>query len=1011
MFATIVKKIFGSKSERDVKRLRPLVAKINALEESYQSLTEEQLKAKTQEFKDRYAKGESLDSMMCEAFAVVKNACRRMVGRTYQVCGHDLVWDMIPFDVQIIGGIVLHQGKIAEMATGEGKTLVATMPLYLNALSGHNCQLVTVNDYLALRDSQWVGRVFEYLGLTVGCIQNSMHSAQRKAQYACDITYGTNSEFGFDYLRDMGMATSKEQLVQRDYYYVIVDEVDSILIDEARTPLIISGPVNVSTHQFDKLQPLVAALYRKQGALCDRLLREAKDVIDRRDEGKATDEEFDGAIRKLLQVKFGMPRHKMLARILEDADILKKLEKYESFVRSDQNRGMLQEVQEDLYFSMDEKQHEADLTERGRNTISPNDPDAFVLPDLLNSLHDIDNDPKTDYQTKLQRHRAFQEAFAEKSERLQNISQLLRAYCLFEKDVDYVVMEGKVLIVDEHTGRILPGRRFSDGLHQALEAKENVKIESETQTLATITIQNYFRMYKKLAGMTGTAETEANEFHQIYKLDVVVIPTNRPCIRKDVNDTVFKTKREKFRAIVAETEAAYKRGQPVLLGTISVEDSELVSRMLLAKNIPHNVLNAKNHARESEIIALAGRRGAITVATNMAGRGTDIKLEPGVEELGGLLVLGSSRHDSRRIDRQLRGRCGRQGDPGMSHFYVSLEDNLMRLFGSDRIVTIMEKFGMEEGEELQHPLLSRSIETAQRRVEQHHFSIRKRTLEYDDVMNKQREVIYGFRHDTLFKEDSRQAIFDIIEIEVGRHVDEAFAAATGDSKITYNRDLLLAWLNYSFPFGFFEQDLDVDLTSENAAELMVERILKKVHDMYDLKVSLEDPVALKWLERQIVLDAIDNRWQDHLRSMDELRSSIGLRAYAQKDPLVEYKREAFRLFEQLMNDIDQQIIGKVFRSATSLAAFERFVPAARQYILSHQTVDQLGSTTASAEPPAPVDAPAVAPAQASGDSEPESVTPRPAELGVPYQRDDEKVGPNDPCPCGSGKKFKKCCGK
>ncbi|MBR6240552.1 MAG: preprotein translocase subunit SecA, partial [Lentisphaeria bacterium] len=678
MFATIVKKVFGSKSARDVKRLRPLVAKINALEESYQSLTEEQLKAKTQEFKDRYAKGESLDSMMCEAFAVVKNACRRMVGRTYQVCGHDLVWDMIPFDVQIIGGIVLHQGKIAEMATGEGKTLVATMPLYLNALSGRNCQLVTVNDYLALRDSQWVGRVFEYLGLTVGCIQNSMHSAQRKAQYACDITYGTNSEFGFDYLRDMGMATDKDHLVQRDYFYVIIDEVDSILIDEARTPLIISGPVSVSTHQFDKLQPLVASLYRKQEALCTRLLQEAKAVIDRRDEGKATEEEFDEAIRKLLQVKFGMPRHKLLAHILEDADILKRLERYESFVRSDQNRGMLQEVQEDLYFSMDEKQHEADLTERGRNTVSPNDPDAFVLPDLLNALHDIDNDPSTDYRTKLMRHKAFQEAFAEKSERLQNLSQLLRAYCLFEKDVDYVVMEGKVLIVDEHTGRILPGRRFSDGLHQALEAKENVKIESETQTLATITIQNYFRMYQKLAGMTGTAETEANEFHQIYKLDVVVIPTNRPCIRKDVNDTVFKTKREKFRAIVAETEAAYKRGQPVLLGTISVEDSELVSRMLRMKNIPHNVLNAKNHARESEIIALAGRRGAITVATNMAGRGTDIKLEPGVEELGGLLVLGSSRHDSRRIDRQLRGRCGRQGDPGMSHFYVSLEDNLMR---------------------------------------------------------------------------------------------------------------------------------------------------------------------------------------------------------------------------------------------------------------------------------------------------------------------------------------------
>ena len=923
MSDTIFKKIFGSESERDVKRLRPVVATINALEESYLSLTEEQLKAKTLEFKNRYAKGESLDSMMCEAFAVVKNACRRMVGRTYNVCGHDLVWDMIPFDVQIISGIVLHQGKIAEMATGEGKTLVATMPLYLNALSGHNCQLVTVNDYLALRDSQWVGRVFEFLGLTVGCIQNTMHSAQRKAQYACDITYGTNSEFGFDYLRDMGMATSKEELVQRDYYYAIVDEVDSILIDEARTPLIISGSVS-PTHQFNKLQPLVASLYKKQESLCDRLLREAKDIIDRRVEGKASKEEIDNAIRKLLQVKFGMPRHKMLAHILEDASILKRLERYESFIRSDQACGLFQEVLGELYFSMDEKQHEADLTERGRNTIFPNDPDAFVLPDLLNSLHDIDNDPNTDHQTKLLKRRAFQETFAEKSERLQNISQLLRAYCLFEKDVDYVVMDGKVLIVDEHTGRILPGHRFSDGLHQALEAKEKVKIESETQTLATITIQNYFRMYKKLAGMTGTAETEAGEFHQIYKLDVVVVPTNRPCIRKDMKDTVFKTRRDKFRAIVSETEAAHKRGQPVLLGTISVEDSELVSRMLRMKNIPHNVLNAKNHARESEIVALAGHRGAVTVATNMAGRGTDIKLEPGVEELGGLLVLGSSRHDSRRIDRQLRGRCGRQGDPGISHFYVSLEDSLMRLYGSERIVSIMERLTTEEGKEIQHPLLSGSIEAAQRRVEQHHFSIRKRTLEYDDVMNKQREVIYGFRHDILFHEDSRQVIFDIIEIEVARHVEDAFG----------NIDQILAWLNDTFPFGFSECDLDVNREDKINKEQMIDRILKKVHDMYDLMFPPDAPVDLKYLERQIVLDAIDSCWQDHLRSMDELRDTIGLRSYAQKDPLVEYKREAFSLFEQLMNEINMQIIGKVFHATSSQDVFEP-IPSALRHIFGH----------------------------------------------------------------------------
>ncbi len=937
MFANLVKKVFGSKSARDVRRLRPLVAKINELEESYQALTEEQLRAKTQEFKERYAKGETLDSMMCEAYAVVKNACRRMQGRTYEVCGHQLVWDMVPFDVQLIGGIVLHQGKIAEMATGEGKTLVATLPLYLNAITGKNCQLVTVNDYLAKRDSEWVGRVFEFLGLTVGCIQNSMHPAERKAQYACDITYGTNSEFGFDYLRDMGMASDKEHLVQRDYYFVIIDEVDSILIDEARTPLIISGPVNESTHQFDKLQPLVADLFRRQSTLCARFLQEAKNILDHRD--TATPEEMDLAMKRLLQVKFGMPRHKQLAHILEDAEILKRLEKTESFVRSDQNRGLLQEVQGDLFFAMDEKQNEADLTERGRDAVSPNDPDAFVLPDLLNTLHDIDNDPTTDYREKLIRRKEFQDGYADKSERLQNLSQLLRAYCLFEKDVHYVVMNGKVLIVDEHTGRILPGRRFSDGLHQALEAKESVVIERETQTLATITIQNYFRMYTKLAGMTGTAETEANEFHQIYKLDVVVIPTNKPCIRKDENDCVYKTKREKFRAIVEETEAAHKRGQPVLLGTISVEDSELVSRMLQLKKIPHNVLNAKNHARESEIVALAGHRGAVTVATNMAGRGTDIKLEEGVAELGGLLVLGSSRHDSRRIDRQLRGRCGRQGDPGSSHFYVSLEDNLMRLFGSDHIVSIMERFGMEEGEELQHPLLSRSIETAQRRVEQHHFAIRKRTLEYDDVMNKQREVIYGFRRETLFSEDCRKSLFNIIEIEVGRHVDEAFALAAKDEKGAFNKGLLLAWLNLTFPIGFTENDL-TETEGEGAADKLVAQIMKRISDMYDIKVSLEDPNALKWLERQIILDAIDNKWQEHLRVMDELRSSIGLRAYAQKDPLVEYKREAFRIFEQLMNDVDQEIISKIFRSATSMAAFERFVPNARQILMQRAAMQQ-----------------------------------------------------------------------
>ncbi|MBR2434742.1 MAG: preprotein translocase subunit SecA [Lentisphaeria bacterium] len=998
MFGSLIKKIFGSKSARDVKRLRPLVAKVNRLDEEYKSLTDEQLRAKTEEFKRRIADGESLDSILCEAFAAVKNACRRMCGNTYEVCGHNLTWDMVPFDVQIIGGIVLHQGKIAEMATGEGKTLVATFPLYLNALTGKNCQLVTVNDYLARRDSEWMGNVFRFLGLTVGCIQNEMDPEERREQYACDITYGTNSEFGFDYLRDMGMAPDKDYLVQRDYYFAIVDEVDSILIDEARTPLIISGPVSVSTHQFDALKPVVADLFKRQSLLCSRLVQEAKNVLDRKDE--LPEDEVNDAVMKLLQVKMGMPKHKQLMHMLQEAELLKRLEKLEGFVRSDQNRGMLQEVQAELFFAMDERRNEADLTEKGRGIISGDDPEAFVLPDLVNSLQDIEQNEALSYEEKLQEKQKFQENYASKSERLQNISQLLRAYCLFEKDVHYVVAEGKVLIVDEHTGRILPGRRFSDGLHQALEAKEDVKIEKETQTLATITIQNYFRMYDKLAGMTGTAETEANEFHQIYKLDVVVIPTNKPCRRVDGNDCVYKTKREKFNAIVDEAEEAWRRGQPVLLGTISVDDSEVVSRMLKRRGIPHNVLNAKNHERESEIVSRAGQRCAVTVATNMAGRGTDIKLGPGVEELGGLLVLGSSRHDSRRIDRQLRGRSARQGDPGASHFYVSLEDSLMRLFGSDRIVRIMERFGMEEGEDLQHPWLNKSIETAQRRVEQHHFSIRKRTLEYDDVMNKQREVIYGFRRETLFNEDCRQAIFDIIEIELARHIEEAVHTVSSNQKgksDILNKDLLLGWLNTTFPIGFREEE--VLIAKPNGAadeEAILTSLLEKIKKSYAVKEELEDPEALKWLERRIILDAIDHLWQDHLRAMDELRDSIGLRAYAQKDPLVEYKREAFAMFDRLMTDIDQEILSHVFRSATNLASFEHFAGVnMSQQILNTESFDSIPSIEGGNMP----------------ELNPEEPQAQMPEISISFKRETPKVGPNEPCPCGSGKKFKKCCGK
>lgn len=987
MLTNILKAIFGSKSARDVKRMMPLVNRINKLEEEYQTLTDEQLKAKTQEFKDRLAKGETLDDILCEAFATVKNACRRLCGTTAVVCDHELTWDMVPFNVQIIGGIALHKKKIAEMATGEGKTLVATMPLYLNALTGKNCQLVTVNDYLAKRDSEWMGLVYKFLGLTVGCIQNEMNPEERRAQYACDITYGTNSEFGFDYLRDMGMASSKEQLVQRDHYFAIIDEVDSILIDEARTPLIISGPVANSTHQFDSLKPAIADLYNRQNLLCARLVQEAKTVLDNEN---STDEQQEEAITKLLQVKMGMPQHKKLLRVLEDPEILKRVEKAELMARSEQNRGLLQEIQSDLFFSMEERNHEADLTEKGRTLISGDDPNAFVLPDLLESLHDIDVDSKLSDAEKIQKKQEFQEQFALKSEKLHDISQLLRAYCLYEKDVHYVVQDGKVLIVDEHTGRILPGRRFSEGLHQALEAKENVTIEEETQTFATITIQNYFRLYEKLAGMTGTAETEASEFHQIYKLDVMVIPTNKPCRRVDYNDCVYKTKREKFNAILKEVEAHYKTGQPVLLGTISVEDSEILSRMLKMRNIPHNVLNAKNHARESEIVARAGEKFAVTVATNMAGRGTDIKLAPGVAELGGLYVIGSSRHDSRRIDRQLRGRSARQGDPGASRFYVSLEDNLMRIFGSDRIVKIMERFGLEEGEELQHPWLNKSIETAQRRVEQHYFSIRKRTLEYDDVMNKQREVIYGIRKEILLNDSSRDFIFDTVEDEVERRIQVAVSLCDSESKETISRGNLLGWLNTTFPIGFNDDIFffKADKTPDVAA--IKKAIVDRIIEMYKVKETYEDPEGLKWLERHIILDAIDRLWQEHLRAMDQLRAGIGLRAYAQKDPLVEYKQEAFKMFDELIQAIDQEILSNMFRSATSLAAFEQLFANLPQNLVS----GGLG----------PVE-------DISADPENPEEDQDTRDIQITFHRETPKVGRNEPCPCGSGKKFKNCCGK
>ncbi len=1015
----LLKKIIGTKNERDVRLLRPLVPRINALEAELQPLSNAALQAKTGEFKQRLAQGQTLDDLLCEAFAVVKNACRRLCGTTLQVCDRPLAWEMVPFDTQLIGGIVLHQGKIAEMATGEGKTLVATLPVYLNALTGRNVHVVTVNDYLARRDAEWMGAVYTFLGLTVGCIQNAMTPEERRVEYAKDITYGTNSEFGFDYLRDKGMATRPEEQVQRGYFYAIIDEVDSILIDEARTPLIISGPAPYSTTQYAELKPAVERLVRRQRDLCNRLVTEAKAEIDRSDE--------ETAMRKLYQVRQGMPKNKQLQHLLEEPPARRLVERIESRMLTDMNKEEARALREELFFTIDEKGNDANLTEKGCETLSPNDPDAYVLPDLATQLALLDGDHALSEEQKIEQRQKMQDEFADKSERIHAVDQLIRAYSVYERDVEYVIQENQIIIVDEFTGRLMPGRRWSDGLHQAVEAKEGVTIERETQTLATITIQNYFRMYQKLAGMTGTAETEADEFHQIYKLDVVVIPTNRPVRRVDQNDLIYKTQREKFNAIIEEIAACHTRGQPVLVGTISVETSELVSRMLRRQNIPHNVLNAKNHQREAEIVALAGQQGAVTIATNMAGRGTDIKLGEGVVQLSrdvitsllrlddkyegrtlrkallaapcGLYVIGSERHESRRIDRQLRGRCARQGDPGSSRFYVSLEDDLMRLFGSERIAGIMEKLGIQEGEVLEHRWLNRSIETAQRRVEQQNFSIRKRTLEYDDVMNKQREIIYGFRSDVVASPAVRDQLYDVIRDVIVHEAEQTVEALR--AKDAVEADPLkhfIAWANMTFPIGLKREELGA---GEPDADRMAAVIFERVRQAYEIKIRLENPEALVHMERYIILQAVDAQWQDYLRNMDTLRQGVGLRAYGQRDPLVEYKHEAYAMFSDLMDRIKDEIAHKMFRSATSAEAFRTFV-AHLPMMYIHEEVATLGRGGAAV--------PAAVPAGAENAGAEAAMQAALAEKITPVRRDEPKVGRNDPCPCGSGKKYKKCCG-
>ena len=1027
MIGYIIKKVFGTKNEREIKRLRPLIARINEIEKSLQSLPDEALREKTMAWKAKLSAIQDLDELkreldaiLPEAFAVVKNACRRLLGKEITVRGHVIKWDMVPFDVQLIGAWALHNGRIAEMATGEGKTLVATLPVYLNALSGRGVHVVTVNDYLAARDSEWMGAIYQFLGLSVGCILHDQSPEERRAQYYCDITYGTNAEFGFDYLRDNGMATSKEEQVQRGHYYAIVDEVDSILIDEARTPLIISGPavVNADVEIYNQYKPMIHNLVRKQEQLCEQFLAEAESLskkLNSNDGDKQLDrEEIERQIGLLLyKVRMGTPRSARLARMLEDPANLRLLQRAELELHADQTKKALYAQKEELYFAMDEKTHEADLTEKGRQYLSPNDPDAYMLPDMITAFHEVDSDPTKDLKTRLELKEKIQKEFETKSLRIHAISQLLKAYCLYLRDVHYVVQDNKVIIVDENTGRLMTGRRWSDGLHQAVEAKEGVEVERENQTYATITIQNYFRLYHKLAGMTGTAETEAQEFWDIYKLGVLVIPTNKPCIRKDMDDSVYKTKREKFDNVVREIQQIHAQGRPILVGTVSVETSEHLSRMLQQKGLVHNVLNAKYHQREAEIVAQAGQHGAITIATNMAGRGTDIKLGPGVAELGGLHVIGTERHEARRIDRQLRGRCARQGDPGSSHFFISLEDDLMRLFGSDRIVKVMERIGYEEGQELQHPLLNRSIESAQKRVEQQNFQIRKRVLEYDDVMNKQREVVYGFRNEILHSDDVRDRLMDVMEEVVVSKVQEETALA-GEDAHSWNPRPLADWVNLNFPINQSEEELRQIASNAtetpvpgslfdglSAAQLAVCRhIIKRVREAYELKIQFEAPEALAAVERFTMLSAIDKLWREHLYAMDALRNSIGLRAYGQRDPLIEYKAEAYKMFDDLMVSIKSEICHNIFRSASSVMAFENFLRSLPQLAIHEASGAYSGTSTASSG--------SAPPHKKSSDIVSEA---NEAVSKAQPVRSGPKVGRNDPCPCGSGKKYKHCHGR
>jgi preprotein translocase subunit SecA len=1086
--------IVGTRFQRELKRIRPIVDTIHRHEERFKALSDGELQAQTpklraliaersgalaaeverlkrekhdcpdaeqrKELSAKLSQAEAvyvkalqavLSDVLPEAFATVREACRRLLGSEVVVTGHALKWDMVPYDVQLIGGIVLHQGKIAEMATGEGKTLVATLPLYLNALAGRGAHLVTVNNYLARRDSQWMGHLFTWLGLTVGCIDDTEPSTpERRAAYLCDITYGTNNEFGFDYLRD-NMVFALEQRVQRGHAYAIIDEVDSILIDEARTPLIISGPVgSESDEKYAQFNTQVVQLVRKQTAVVNDLIARAEPLI-------ATEKtSYEGAVL-LYQAQLGSPKNKKLLKLLQEPGVKSLVQRVELDVLGDRKlparEQKMRHLEEELYFVLDERGHSVHLTEKGVETMSPQDPDLFVVPDISHAVHEIDHDERLSPKEKIEQRRQVEGEYAQKSETLHIIHKLLQAHALYEKDVDYVVQEGKVLIVDEFTGRLMHGRRWSEGLHQAVEAKEGVAVQEETQTLATITIQNYFRMYDKLAGMTGTAETEETEFFQIYGLEVVVIPTNRPVRRVDKHDLIYKTRREKYNAILDEVERQHKRGLPVLVGTVNVDVSETLSRMLKRRGFRHEVLNAKYHQREAEIVVQAGQPGAITIATNMAGRGTDIKLGPGVKQCQvcgitahqapfgqqierpdltpeeikrrgcnedppcGLVIVGTERHEARRIDRQLRGRSGRQGDPGQSVFFLSLEDDLMRLFGSDRIARWMDRTGAEENEVITHPWVTGAIGQAQKRVELQNFQARKKLLEYDDVMNQQREVIYSLR---LFALEGGEEL----KAEALRMAEQAVAALAdeliGDAKDAYQWDRALMETEFLLKFLISVPRVTDPAKIRNREELVQaaqqagrEAFRAKLDHLQEVEAKIGAANIGGQALSHVMLTVIDEKWKDHLYDLDQLRAAIQYRAWGQKDPLIEYKSEAYEMFVGLMHDLHATFAERWLKLQIEIGPPRGGTatgPAGGRPTGGSGSGPGGGLVKGPApRRPAPmVASKAAADGLVSGES---AVGPLAAPVGAgvvtnPYAG----VGRNDPCPCGSGKKFKKCHG-